>query len=65
MGKKDKILDELSYWHSANNKALSVFIALCGFAFCAAGGVIKAPLWLVILSAIGASATAIGVILIY
>lgn len=52
MSKKDRLLDRLKSWHSHSDKAITAFMALAGFTFTSAGGVIVAPTWLIVLGAI-------------
>ena len=52
MSKKDRLLDRLKSWHSHSDKAITAFMALAGFTFTSAGGVITAPTWLIVLGAI-------------
>ena len=40
MSKKEEVLNSLSLWQSYQGKMLTTFIALCGFAVGAAGGVV-------------------------
>ena len=49
--KKDRLLDRLKSWHS-HSEAITAFMALAGFTFTSAGGVIAAPTWLIVLGAI-------------
>ena len=63
MSKKEEVLNSLSLWQSYQGKMLTTFIALCGFAFGAAGGVASVPLWLV--SMIGVVLIGISVILLH
>ena len=51
MSKKDRLLDRLKSWHS-HSEAITAFMALAGFTFTSAGGVIAAPTWLIVLGAI-------------
>ena len=44
---------------------LTTFIALCGFAFGAAGGVVSVPLWLIVVSMIGVVLVGAGVVLLH
>lgn len=46
------MLDRLKSWHSHSDKATTAFMALAGFTFTSAGGVIAAPTWLIVLGAI-------------
>ena len=63
MSKKEEVLNSLSLWQSYQGKMLTTFIALCGFVFGAAGGVVSVPLWLV--SMIGVVLIGISVILLH
>ncbi|MCI7237175.1 MAG: hypothetical protein MR513_04165 [Campylobacter sp.] len=65
MSKKEEILNSLSLWQSYQGKMLTTFIALCGFAFGAAGGVVSVPLWLTAVSMIGVVLIGISVILLH
>ena len=49
--KKDRLLDRLKSWHS-HSEAITAFMALAGFTFTSAGGVIAAPTWLIVLGAV-------------
>ena len=51
MSKKDRLLDRLKSWHS-HSEAITAFMALAGFTFTSAGGVIAAPTWLIVLGAV-------------
>lgn len=64
MSKKDKVQNSINIWHSHLNKTISVMIALCAFAFSSAGGVIEAPLWLIISSVLGLVVSGVAVIYI-
>ena len=65
MSKKEEVLNSLSLWQSYQGKMLTTFIALCGFAFGAAGGVVSVPLWLTAVSMIGVVLIGISVILLH
>ena len=65
MSKKDEVLNSLSFWQGYHSKALTTFLAICGFAFGAAGGVIPAPLWLMILSIFGALVSGVAVLILH
>ena len=52
MGKKEKLLDTLKAWHSFSDKIINAFMALAGFVFTSAGGLIPSPFWLTLLGTI-------------